>query len=69
MGREKRSIHTRISKKRRSFRGKWETGKRSLKQMVAANREWADEYHLIAKTTANHTTHLYEHTGFIRDPI
>ena len=48
---------------------KWETGRRFLKQTLAANTGWADEYHLIAKTTANHATHLYEHTGFERDPI
>ena len=46
---------------------KWETGKRFLKQTLAVNKDWADEYHLIAKTTAKRATHLYEHTGFTRD--
>ena len=48
---------------------KWETGKRFLKQILALNKEWADEYHLIAKTSAKHATHLYEQSGFTRDSL
>ena len=37
----------------------WEMGRRVLKQVVAANRDWADEYHLVDRTVAVHATNLY----------
>ena len=47
----------------------WETGRRVMKQVVAANRDWADEYHLVARAVTKHATNLYEHIGFKREVL
>ena len=47
----------------------WETGRRVMRQIVVANREWADEYHLVARAVARHATKLYENIGFKRDVL
>ena len=39
---------------------RWGTGKRVMRQIVVANREWADEYHLVARAVTKHATKLYE---------
>ena len=40
-----------------------------MRQIVVANREWADEYHLVARAVTEHATKLYEKIGFIRDAL
>ena len=45
----------------------WETGRRVMRQIVVANRGWADEYHLVARAVTKHATKLYENIGFKRD--
>ena len=45
----------------------WETGRRVMRRIAAANREWADEYHLVARAVTKHATKLYEKIGFKRD--
>jgi hypothetical protein len=40
-----------------------------MRRIVEANREWADEYHLVARAVTKHATKLYENIGFIRDVL
>ena len=47
----------------------WETGRRVMRRIAAANREWADEYHLVARSVTKHATKLYEKIGFRRDVL
>ena len=47
----------------------WETGRRVMRRIAAANREWADEYHLVARAVTKHATKLYEKIGFKRDVL
>ena len=58
-----------IARGREAKGEQWETGKRVMRRIVVANRDWADEYHLVARAVTKHATKLYENIGFKRDVL